>query len=122
MSLSVAIVGASHKPHRYSYKAQVMLMEKGHSVFPISGNGRDILDVSGYESINDIVPPVHTVTLYLSPVHHLPICHDILEKNPQRIIFNPGTESKQLEKYYQQKGIETIRACTLVMLSTDQFD
>jgi hypothetical protein len=122
MSLSVAILGASHKPNRYSYKAQVMLMEKGHSVFPVSGNGRDILDVPGYDSIKDIVPPVDTVTLYLSPVHHQPICQDISESKPRRIIFNPGTESQQLEEYYQDKGIETIRACTLVMLSTDQFD
>lgn len=121
MSLSVAIVGASHKPHRYAYKAQVMLMDMGHSVFPVSGNGREILDVPGYKSISDILPPVDTVTLYLNPVHHLPIAHDILEKNPRRIIFNPGTESKQLEQYYQKEGIQTLRACTLVMLTTDQF-
>ena len=122
MSLSVAIIGASHKPHRYAYKAQVMLMEMGHAVFPVSGNGREILGVPGYRSIIDIIPPVDTVTLYLNPVHHLPICHDILEKKPRRIIFNPGTESRQLEQYYQKEGIETLRACTLVMLTTDQFE
>lgn len=122
MTLSVAIVGASHKPHRYSYKAQAMLMEMGYPVFPVSGNGREILDVPGYKSINDIVDPVDTITLYLNPVRHLPVCHDIRQKKPRRIIFNPGTESKQLEKYYQQEGIETIRACTLVMLTTHQFE
>ena len=121
MTKSVAIIGASHKPDRYAHKCQVMLMDRGFPVFPVSGNGRDILDVAGYKSVSDINDPVDTITLYVNPIRHLDIMHDILSVKPRRIIFNPGTESKQLENMYQEQGIDTIRACTLVMLSTDQF-
>lgn len=121
MTLPVAIIGASHKPDRYAYKCQVMLMDRGYPVYPVSGNGREILEVEGFKSISDIHNPVDTITLYVNPIHHLDIMQDITTVKPRRIIFNPGTESKQLEKHYQQNGIETIRACTLVMLTTDQF-
>jgi len=122
MSLSVAIIGASHKPQRYAYKAQKMLMDYQHSVFPVSGNGREILGVEGYRSILDIRHPVDTITLYLNAERHQPIKEAILACKPRRIIFNPGTESTALMRAYQEQGIETLEACTLVMLTTDQFE
>jgi predicted CoA-binding protein len=121
MPESVAIVGASHKPHRYSYRAQVMLMEKKHTVFPVSGNGRDILGVPGYTSVSQIGKPVDTVTLYLNPLRHRPILQEILDLAPRRIIFNPGTESSELMAEYEAHGIEALQACTLVMIQTGTF-
>jgi uncharacterized protein len=121
MSLTVAIIGASHKPQRFAYKAQELLMDLQHTVFPVSGNGREILGVTGYRSIAEIQQPVDTVTLYLNPQRHQAIKQDILQAKPRRIIFNPGTESDELMSEYQQHGIETLEACTLVMLRTRQF-
>ena len=122
MSLNVAIIGASHKPQRYAYQAQQMLMDAGHRVYPVSGNGREILGVEGFTSVNDIDDTIDTVTLYLNPQRHEAIKPDLLKLKPRRIIFNPGTESAALEHYYNEQGIETQRACTLVLLSTNQFD
>lgn len=122
MALSVAIIGASHKDQRYSYKAQVMLMDYKHTVFPVSGNGREILGVEGYSSVSDINLPIDTVTLYLNADRHEAIKLDLIKLKPRRIIFNPGTESAQLALHYQDHGIETIDACTLVLLRTNQFE
>ena len=122
MSLSVAIIGASHKPQRYSYKVQKMLMDYRHRVFPVSGNGREILGVEGFSSIRDINERIDTITLYVNPVRHEPIRNDILACRPRRIIFNPGTESGAIMQAYRDEGIETLEACTLVMISTGQFD
>jgi len=119
---NVAIIGASHKPQRYAYMAQQMLMDHGHRVYPVSGNGREILNVPGFGSVSEIHDPIDTVTLYLNPQRHLPIKQDVLALEPRRIIFNPGTESAELEAFYQAHGIETQQACTLVLLRTDQFD
>jgi predicted CoA-binding protein len=121
MSENVAIIGASHKPERYAHKAQVMLSENGHRVFPVSGNGREILGVPGYRSLSEIEEPLDTVTLYLNPQRHQAIVEEILASKPRRVIFNPGTESDELEALYRSHGIETERACTLVLLRTGQF-
>ncbi len=122
MSLNVAIIGASHKPQRYAYQAQELLMQHQHRVFPVSGNGREILGVPGFRSIADIQQPIDTVTLYLNAGRHQAIKQDMLSVMPRRIIFNPGTESDQLMQEYAALGIETLEACTLVMIRTGQFE
>ena len=122
MPLNVAIIGASHKPQRYAYQAQELLMQHQHRVFPVSGNGREILGVPGYRTIADIQQPIDTVTLYLNASRHQAIKQDMLAVKPRRIIFNPGTESDQLMQEYAAAGIETLAACTLVMIRTGQFD
>jgi hypothetical protein len=119
---NVAIIGASHKPQRYAYQAQELLMHYGHRVFPVSGNGREILNVPGYCSVAEIPESIDTVTLYLNADRHQAIKADLLQLKPRRIIFNPGTESDELMREYNQHGIETLEACTLVMLRTGQFD
>ena len=122
MPLTVAIIGASHKPPRYAYQAQELLMNDGHTVFPVSGNCREILGVQGYKSVSDISEAIDTVTLYLNAERHEAIKDDLLSLKPRRIIFNPGTESEQLEQFYQSNSIETEQACTLVLLRTHQFE
>jgi adenylate kinase len=41
---------------------------------------------------------------------------------PKRVIFNPGTESEEIENTLKKAGIEPMRACTLVLLRTNQFE
>jgi hypothetical protein len=45
----------------------------------------------------------------------------VIKTKPKRIIFNPGSENEELEKLAKENGIETIEACTLVLLSTNQY-
>jgi hypothetical protein len=40
---------------------------------------------------------------------------------PARVIFNPGTENQEFAQQLEAQGIETIEACTLVMLRTGQY-
>ena len=49
------------------------------------------------------------------------LAKDLLEKNPRRMIFNPGAENPDLASQARLRGIEAIDACTLVMLRTGQF-
>jgi hypothetical protein len=57
----------------------------------------------------------------MNPTNQKPYYDYILSLNPKRIIFNPGTENYELEKMAEEKGIEPVEACTLVMLSIGQY-
>ncbi|MCK4881898.1 MAG: CoA-binding protein [Candidatus Omnitrophica bacterium] len=119
--MKVAVIGASNKPHRYSYQAVVLLIEKGHEVYPVHRRIKDIEGMRVYPSINDISDLVDTVTMYVGADVSDALIEDIIAKNPKRIIFNPGAENFNLEKKAQEQGIITVNACTLVMLKTGQF-
>ncbi len=116
-----AVIGASDKPHRYSYQAVMLLQEKGHEVFPVHHRIKSIESLKVYSNINEISEEIDTVTLYVGKAISDLIADDIIKKKPKRIIFNPGAENADLEMNANKHDIETINACTLVMLRTGQF-
>lgn len=120
--MNVAILGASDNPERYSWKAQKMLMEAGHQVFPVSPSAKEVLGVSGYSKLEEIPEKVDTLTLYVSPANLAPVSGEILSLAPRRVIFNPGTEEDSIREQMEEAGIHTLEACTLVLLSTGEFE
>lgn len=113
-------MGASEKTDRYSNKAIRDLRKHGHPVIAVGLRKGQVLDVPIEKEYPSNVT-VNTVTLYLNPSNQRPHYDFIVGLKPQRIIFNPGTENPELADLAEDAGIETIEACTLVMLSTGQF-
>lgn len=118
---TVAILGASHKPNRYANMAQIELMRNGYKVIPIHPTILEIEGVPVVHNLRSITEPIHTLTMYVGAAKSKDLLEDILWLNPKRVIFNPGTESPNLEAKLQQQNIITIQGCTLVMLRTQQF-
>jgi uncharacterized protein len=114
------VLGASDNPSRYSYLALQRLRSHGHPVVAVGRKNTRVGDViidkekKSYEGID-------TVTLYLNPLHQQEYYDYILSLDPKRIIFNPGAENDELAALAAEKGIKTMEACTLVMLSTNQY-
>lgn len=114
------VLGASPNPERYSFLATHLLIEKGHSVYPFGIKKGQIGDLA----INNEWPSkgsIDTVTLYVGPAGQEEYYAAIIELAPRRIIFNPGTENPDLQSMAEEKDIDTIEACTLVMLKTGQY-
>lgn len=120
MSKKTAVLGASPNPDRYSHIATKMLNEYGHEVLPL---GRRKGHIGSEEILTDWPENeiVHTVTMYMNAQHQEPFQDYILSLKPERIIFNPGAENRVLENKANEAGIETVNACTLVMLRTGQY-
>jgi len=119
--MNVAVLGASDKPDRYSYKAIEMLLEKGHTPFPIHPRLDEVQGQRVYRRLADVPEPIDTITVYLSARNSEPVADDILASGARRVIFPPGAESPDLARRLTDKGIEALDACTLVMLRTGQF-
>ncbi len=118
---TVAVLGASPKEDRYSYKAVKMLREHGHQPIPVHPAGHDVLGIKGLKSLDDIEGPVDTLTMYVGAQISDGELERILKLKPRRVIFNPGAENEVLADKLKAAGIEVVFACTLVMLQTDQF-
>lgn len=114
------VLGASLKPNRYSYYAIERLVNKGE---PVVAVGLRPGEVAGVEVATTLMPfeGVDTVTLYLNPERQKQYYDYIIGLKPRRVIFNPGTENPEFENKLRSLGILADRACTLVLLSTDQY-
>ena len=116
------IIGATTNPSRYAYLAAEMLQEYNQEFVPVGikrGNvlGKEILDLRSQPNIEH----VDTITLYINPQHQKDWYDYFFKLKPKRVIFNPGTENPELEKLLEEKNIQALEACTLVLLRSGQF-
>ena len=117
----VAVLGASPKPARYANQCIRLLKSHGYRITPLHPRFEEIEDLPVTHSLAEIGEQVDTLTLYVGPQHLAPQADDIVRLRPGRVIFNPGTESKVVQRHLDDADIEWFEACTLVMLRTDQF-
>jgi uncharacterized protein len=120
MKKKTLVLGASENVERYSNKAVRKLVANNHPVIAIGNKVGKIGDVEIVKT-HLVYDNIDTITLYLGEKNQKPFYDYILSLKPKRIIFNPGAENIELEELAKENGIETMEACTLVMLSTGQY-
>lgn len=115
------VIGASENPERYSFQAVNRLLKFNHEANALGLKAGIISGVTidtgmpNYEGID-------TITLYINPQRQPAYYDYILSLHPKRVIFNPGTENPEFEALLRKENIEALEACTLVLLSTGQYD
>ncbi|WP_194768031.1 CoA-binding protein [Tamlana sp. I1] len=119
MNKKTLVLGVSLKPDRYSYLAVQRLAQKVEVV----AFGLKAGQISNVNIETELFPyeDIHTVTLYLNPTHQKEYYDYILSLNPERVIFNPGTENPEFYNILKENAIFYEVACTLVLLSTNQY-
>jgi uncharacterized protein len=114
------VLGASLKPHRFSYKAVIKLIHHKIPVVAVGMREGAIEDVKIQKPFPEF-SGIHTITLYIGPANLDKYLDYILKINPTRVIFNPGTENPLVQQLFISKGIEVVERCMLVMLSRGEF-
>lgn len=120
MKTKTLVFGASLKPERYSYLAVRKLVAHGHEVVAF---GLTAGEVAGVKINTELVPykDIHTVTLYMNPRKQKQFYNYIVSLKPKRVIFNPGTENPAFYEILDNHHIFYEAACSLVLLSTNQY-
>ena len=114
------VIGASENPERFSNRVVRKLQSRDIPVVALGlreGEINGIKIITGKPTLENI----HTITLYVGEKNQPQYYDYILSLKPQRIIFNPGAENPELMKMASDKGIETLEACTLTILSIGSF-
>jgi len=114
------VIGASVNPNRYSYKVVLKLLDSGIKVIPMGinqGNIADLVIVRPFEKQKDI----HTVSIYIKPEIQKEYYKYIINLQPKRVLFNPGTENPIFSQILQKHNIYWENSCSLVLLSTNQY-
>ncbi|WP_088323205.1 CoA-binding protein [Polaribacter tangerinus] len=120
MSKKTLVIGASLKEERYSNKAIVKLVENNIEVVAVGLRSGVVAGVNIDTEKLDF-KNIHTVTLYLSANRQDEFYNYIISLQPERVIFNPGTENEEFYKLLEAKNIKVEVACTLVLLATKQY-
>lgn len=117
----VVVLGASAKPDRFAYKAVRLLKHHDYSVTPVHPKLTQSQGLQVASNLSAISKPIDTLTLYVGPARLSGMIEDILAVKPARVIFNPGTESQELQTALDQANIAWQEDCTLVLLNNGRF-
>lgn len=114
------VIGASVNPNRYSNRVVLKLLDSGIKVIPMGinqGNIADLVIVRPFEKQKNI----HTVSIYIKPEIQKEYYKYIINLQPKRVLFNPGTENPIFSQILQKHNIYWENSCSLVLLSTNQY-
>lgn len=114
------VIGATENPARYAHIAAERLMQLQHPVILFGKEGGEI-DGRLIETVWNPNWKVDTITLYVNPKNQESLLDKIVDLKPERVIFNPGTENPVLIDKLERNGIEAEIACTLILLSLDDY-
>lgn len=117
----VAIIGASEKKNRFAYRAMTSLQEHGYDVKLVNPFKENIEGNMCFKAVSDIKNKINTVTLYVNPQRFRDHIDEVIQARPERVIMNPGTEDAEMETAMKDAGINVVRDCTLVLLSSGRF-
>ncbi|WP_445732290.1 CoA-binding protein [Mariniflexile sp.] len=120
MNKKTLVIGASLKPNRYSNFVVQKLVS--NTIDTVAFGLKEGV-VAGVTINTELVPydDIHTVTLYLNPKNQEAYYDYIVSLKPMRVIFNPGTENPEFYKILKENQIHFEVACSLVLLSTNQY-
>ena len=120
MSKKTLVLGASLKEQRYSNIAIYRLRKFNIETVAIGLREGMVDDVKIHKELIPFLG-INTVTLYLNPKRQEQYYDYIISLQPERVIFNPGTENTVLYQLLSKNNIKSEVACTLVMLGTNQY-
>ncbi len=120
MGKKTLVLGVSLKEARYSNKVIHKLIADNHEVRAIGFKEGSVANIN-VSIEKKMFKNIDTVSLYLSPVNQVSFYSYVVALNPERVIFNPGTENEEFQKILEKNGIKNETACTLVLLSTKQY-
>lgn len=120
MNKKTLVLGASLKTNKYSNFVIHKLVS--NNIETVAFGLKEGV-VAGVNISHELLPfkDIDTITLYLNPKNQKDYYDYIVSIKPERVIFNPGTENPELYKILKENNIKFEEACSLVLLSTNQY-
>ncbi len=113
---SVAIVGASPKPDRYSHQAVLRYREAGWTVWPVNPAGLEVAGIVSFKTLGDLPGRPDIVCMYVNPQTGVEMLDAIVAAKPTQLWLNPGADGEPIASAARAKGLRVVEACTLVAL------
>ncbi len=114
------VFGASLKPDRYSNLAVSRLKAYGIETLAFGLVAGEIDGIPVVDQTHHLTN-IDTITLYMNPHRQKDYYQTIIDLEPNRVIFNPGTENPEFYLLLKRAMIEFEVACTLTLLAIGQY-
>lgn len=117
MTSTVAIVGASADPTKYSHQACLRFAARDYTVWPIHPSALPVAGMTCYADLTAVPGRPDIVCMYVNAKRGLEMLDTIVALAPTLLWLNPGADGEPLASAARNRGLRVVEACALVVLA-----
>jgi uncharacterized protein len=107
---TVAVVGLSSKPDRYSYEVAAFLQERGYRIVPVNPNEREVLGERAYPTLLDVpdAVDVDVVDVFRRAEDTPPIAEQAVARGARVLWLQDGIVNEDARRIAEEGGLTVI--------------
>jgi predicted CoA-binding protein len=107
---TIAVVGLSSKPERYSYEVAAFLQERGYRVVPVNPNETSVLGERAYPSLTEVPPEVRidVVDVFRRAEETPDVARQAVERGARVLWLQDGIVNEEARRIAETAGLTVI--------------
>ncbi len=110
---TIAIIGASRDPKKYSHKAVKAFLQAGYKVYPINPHATTIANLDSFADIEDLPEEVAEVSIYLPPYLTVGVLQSLVDYPVKKIYLNPGSVDDISRDLAKKLELPIVESCSI---------
>ena len=102
---TVAVVGLSNDPEKYSHEVGSYLKEQGYRIIPVNPTEEEVIGERAYETVDQIPERVDVVDVFLPPEKTSEIAEDAVRAGAKALWLQEGIENAEARRIAEEGGL-----------------
>ena len=102
---TIAVVGLSDDPEKYSHEVGSYLKEQGYRIIPVNPNYAEVFGEHAYDMLEQIPEQVDVVDVFLPPEKTPEIAEDAVRAGAKVLWLQEGIENEDARRIAEEGGL-----------------
>ncbi len=105
---TVAVVGASNDPEKYSHEVGNYLKEQGYRIIPVNPTEEEVFGERAYDTVDQIPEKIDVVEVFLPAEKTPQIAEDAVRAGARVLWLQEGIENQEARRIAEEGGLTCV--------------